>query len=59
VSLPVHKGQRLGTIRVYDGKELIAARPLVAARSISKPSRAARIGFYARRTVKHIWSWVT
>ena len=52
-------GQRLGTIRVYDGKRLLAARPLVAARAVSRPSLAARVGFYARRTAKHIWSWIS
>jgi D-alanyl-D-alanine carboxypeptidase (penicillin-binding protein 5/6) len=59
VSLPVHAGQRLGTIRVFDGRRLVAARPLVAARSVSKPSLFGRIGFYAKQTAKHIWSWVS
>jgi D-alanyl-D-alanine carboxypeptidase len=59
VSLPVRAGQRLGTIRVYSGKRLLAARPLVAARAVSRPSLAARVGFYARRTAKHIWSWIS
>ena len=59
VSLPVRPGQRLGTISVYDGKRLLASRPLVAARAVSRPSLPARVGFYAKRTAKHIWSWVT
>ena len=59
VSLPVRAGERLGTLRVFDGNRLLAARPLVAARAVSRPSLAARVGFYARRTAKHIWSWVT
>jgi len=59
VRLPVRAGQRLGTIRVYDGKRLLAVRPLIAARAVSRPSLAARVAFYARRTAKHIWSWVT
>ena len=59
VELPVRAGQRLGTIRVYDGKRVLAARPLVAARAVSRPSLAARVGFYARRTAKHIWSWIS
>jgi serine-type D-Ala-D-Ala carboxypeptidase (penicillin-binding protein 5/6) len=59
VSLPVRAGQRLGTIRVYEGKQLIATRPLVAAHAVSRPSLPARVGFYARRTAKHIWSWIT
>ncbi len=59
VSLPVHAGDRLGVIRVYTGKRLVAARPLVAARSIERPGLGGRVGFYARRTAKHVWSWFT
>jgi D-alanyl-D-alanine carboxypeptidase (penicillin-binding protein 5/6) len=59
VTLPVRAGQRLGTIRVFDGKRAIASRPLVAARAVSRPSLAARVGFYTRQTAKHIWSWIT
>jgi D-alanyl-D-alanine carboxypeptidase (penicillin-binding protein 5/6) len=59
VSLPVRAGQRLGTIRVYDGKRLLASRPLVASRAVSRPSLPARVGFYAKRTAKQIWSWVS
>ena len=59
VGLPVRAGQRLGTLRVYDGRRLLATRPLVAARAVSRPSLAGRVGFYAKRTAKHIWSWVS
>jgi D-alanyl-D-alanine carboxypeptidase (penicillin-binding protein 5/6) len=59
VRLPVRAGQRLGMIRVFDGKRPIAARSLVAARAVSRPGLASRIGFYAGHTAKHIWSWVT
>jgi D-alanyl-D-alanine carboxypeptidase (penicillin-binding protein 5/6) len=59
VSLPVRRGERLGVVRIYDGKRLIAARPLVAARSIARPGLAGRVGFYARRAAKHVWSWFT
>ena len=59
VSLPVHAGERLGTIRVYDGKRLVVTRPLVAAQAVSRPSLPARVSFYARQTAKHIWSWIT
>ena len=58
VSLPVNAGKRLGVIRVFAGKRLIASRPLVAARSIRRPGLAGRVGFYARRTAKHVWSWL-
>jgi D-alanyl-D-alanine carboxypeptidase (penicillin-binding protein 5/6) len=59
VRLPVRAGQQLGVIRVYSGKRLVASRPLVAARSIERPGLAGRVGFYAGRTAKHIWSWFT
>ena len=59
VSLPVRKGQRLGVVRVYEGRRLVGSRPLVAARSIARPGLAGRIGFYARRTAKHVWEWFT
>jgi serine-type D-Ala-D-Ala carboxypeptidase (penicillin-binding protein 5/6) len=58
-SLPVHAGERQGTIRVYSGKRLLAVRPLVARRTIERPGLAGRVGFYTRRTAKHIWSWFT
>ena len=59
VSLPVRKGSRLGTVRVLQGNRLVATRPLVAAQAVTRPSLAARVRFYARRTADHIWSWVT
>jgi len=59
VHLPVHKGDRLGVMRVFDGKRLLVTRPLVAARSVDRPTLPARVAFYARRTVKHVWSWLT
>jgi D-alanyl-D-alanine carboxypeptidase (penicillin-binding protein 5/6) len=59
VKLPVHAGEQLGVIRVYAGKRLLAVRPLVASRSIERPGLAGRVGFYARRTAKHVWSWFT
>jgi D-alanyl-D-alanine carboxypeptidase (penicillin-binding protein 5/6) len=57
--LPVRKGERLGTVRVYDGRRLLGARPLVAARAIARPGLGGRVGFYARRTAKHISGWFT
>jgi hypothetical protein len=46
-------------VRVYSGRRLLGTRPLFAARSIDRPGAAARVGFYARRTVKHVWGWFT
>lgn len=59
VSLPVRAGQKLGVVRVYEGRRLLAVRPLVAARSVKRPSLGSRVRFYARRTVKHLWGFVT
>jgi len=59
VALPVRAGATLGSVRVYQGTRLLAVRPLVAARSISRPSVSARISFYAKRTAKHAWGWFT
>jgi serine-type D-Ala-D-Ala carboxypeptidase (penicillin-binding protein 5/6) len=59
VSLPVHAGQPLGEVRVFDGAKLVAAAPLVANRSIGKPGTLGRVGWYAQRTADHIWSWLS
>lgn len=59
VELPVRKGQRLGDVRIYDGAELIASSPLVAAASISKPGLAARVAWYAEETLDSIGDLVT
>lgn len=58
VSLPVERGRRLGEVRLYAGGKLIGRRPLVAAESISRPGLGGRIGWYAGRTVHHIWGWI-
>jgi serine-type D-Ala-D-Ala carboxypeptidase (penicillin-binding protein 5/6) len=57
VALPVHAGDRLGVVRVLQGKRLLAAVPLVARSTRERPGLAGRVGFYTRRTVKHVWGW--
>ena len=57
LDLPVRKGQRLGEIRVYSGRRLIARRALVAERSVAEPSFGDRLGFYTGRTFDHIGDW--
>jgi len=57
-TLPVHKGQWLGWIRVYQGGRLLGREPLVASRAVTKPGVLARVGFYAEGTGRHIWSWL-
>jgi D-alanyl-D-alanine carboxypeptidase len=59
VSLPVREGQRLGEVRVYDRGKLLARVPLVADRSISRPGALGRVGWYATRTLDHIWGWIS
>ena len=59
VSLPVTRGQRLGEVRVYVGKRLVASSPLVATRTIARPGALGRSGWYARRTADRIWGWVS
>ena len=59
VALPVRRGQVLGEVQVYDGEELLVARPLVAADRVAKPDRLERIRWYAGRTVAHVWSALT
>jgi D-alanyl-D-alanine carboxypeptidase (penicillin-binding protein 5/6) len=57
VSLPVRAGTSLGMLRVYAGRRLLGVRPLVAERSVARPSLAGRVGFYARRTLHHLWGF--
>jgi D-alanyl-D-alanine carboxypeptidase (penicillin-binding protein 5/6) len=59
VSLPVRKGQQLGSVSVYDRGKLVSLVPLVADRSIESPGTLGRIGWYAGRTLDHIWGWVS
>jgi len=55
----VRKGQRLGVVRVYDGRRHVATVPLVAARAVPEPSLPARVWWTARRTVHHLFGLVT
>src|SRR5262249_2029269 len=55
--LPVARMQRVGEVRVYSGKRLVARRALVAQRSVSRPGFGGRVGFYVSRTFHHIGSW--
>ncbi len=59
VSLPVRRRERLGVVRIYDGRRLLGSRPLVAARSIARPGVAGRLSWYAGRTVHRVWGWVS
>jgi len=54
VSLPVVQGQRLGRVEIWDGPTLVGTRPLLAARSVSRPGLGGRLRWYATRTGHHL-----
>jgi len=56
--LPVTRGQTLGEVQLLQRGRLIGAVPLVAARSVKGPGFAGRAGWYARRTLHHMWGWI-
>jgi D-alanyl-D-alanine carboxypeptidase (penicillin-binding protein 5/6) len=58
VALPVHRGQQLGRITVWAGGSLLGSRPLLAARSVSRPGMGGRLRWYATRTVKDLWGLI-
>jgi serine-type D-Ala-D-Ala carboxypeptidase (penicillin-binding protein 5/6) len=57
LTLPVVRGTRVGELRVYSGRRVVARSPLVAGRSVSKPGLGGKLGFYAGRTLRHIGGW--
>jgi D-alanyl-D-alanine carboxypeptidase (penicillin-binding protein 5/6) len=57
LELPVEQGQRVGEVRVYSGRRLVARQPLIAERSVARPGFADRAGFYAGRTLTHVKDW--
>jgi serine-type D-Ala-D-Ala carboxypeptidase (penicillin-binding protein 5/6) len=59
VALPVRAGQRLGEVRVLDGRRLVARSPLVAARTVAEPGALSKVRWYATRTVQHLVGFVT
>lgn len=57
-SLPVAKGQRLGTVVVLDGSRVVARSPLVADRGVAAPGMLRRARYVAGRTVHHLLGWL-
>ncbi len=57
LELPVERGKRVGEVRVYSGKRLVARRALIVGRSVERPSFGSRVGFYTGRTFSHIGDW--
>ncbi len=58
VSLPVRRGQRLGTVSVYAGRTLLGTRALVADRTIEKPGLLGRARWYTGQAAHNAWSWL-
>ena len=54
-TLPVEAGQVLGEVTVRDGTRVIGTRELVASRTINKPGLGSRLGWYAGRTLHHLF----
>jgi len=59
LALPVRVGQVFGEVRVYQDGRLVGGRKLVAAVPARRPGLTGRVGFFAARTVHHVWSWLT
>jgi serine-type D-Ala-D-Ala carboxypeptidase (penicillin-binding protein 5/6) len=57
--LPVHRGQALGAVLVYQDRRLIGRVSLVAGRSVGRPGLAGRAAWYAGRTLHHMGGWFT
>jgi D-alanyl-D-alanine carboxypeptidase (penicillin-binding protein 5/6) len=57
--LPVTRGQQLGQVQLFQRGRLVGAVALVAGRSVARPGLAGRAGWYARRTLHHMWGWVS
>jgi D-alanyl-D-alanine carboxypeptidase (penicillin-binding protein 5/6) len=48
---PVGFGEAVGEVRVYDGKRLVARRPLIASQSVPVPGVTTKVGWYAGRAL--------
>jgi hypothetical protein len=57
--LPVRQGQVLGRVEIWAGRRLVGRRPLVASRTVNRPGAAARVRWYAGRTVRNLWGMFT
>jgi D-alanyl-D-alanine carboxypeptidase (penicillin-binding protein 5/6) len=57
--LPVSRGQTLGRVQIFQRGRPLGSVPLVASRSVARPGVGGRAGWYARRTLHHMWGLVT
>jgi D-alanyl-D-alanine carboxypeptidase (penicillin-binding protein 5/6) len=54
-ALPVSEGQSLGQVQIRQHGRLLGTVPLVASRPVARPGIGGRVGWYARRTLHHMW----
>jgi D-alanyl-D-alanine carboxypeptidase (penicillin-binding protein 5/6) len=59
LDLPVRRGEIVGRVEVWSGSRLLGQRALVASRAVGRPGLAARLGWYADRTVHNLFGLVT
>lgn len=59
VALPVRRGQTIGRIEVWSGARLLGSRPLQASRSVARPGMGGRLRWYATRTAKDLWGFIS
>jgi D-alanyl-D-alanine carboxypeptidase (penicillin-binding protein 5/6) len=59
VALPVSSGEALGSVQVWNGTHLLATRPLVASRSVARPSAVRRLRWYGKRAAHHLLGFFT
>jgi D-alanyl-D-alanine carboxypeptidase (penicillin-binding protein 5/6) len=55
IGAPVARGQRLGTVNVYQGRELLAQVPVVAAADVEAPTFFQRVGIFFTRIWRGIF----
>jgi D-alanyl-D-alanine carboxypeptidase (penicillin-binding protein 5/6) len=55
VSAPVAKGQRLGTMTIYQGDRMLAQVPLTAAADVPEPTFWQRVGFFFIRAWRGVF----
>lgn len=48
---PIGLGEAVGEVRIYDGDQLVARRPLVASQAVGEPGFGKRVSWYAGRAL--------
>ena len=55
LALPVAKGDRVGTVEVYEGIRLLASSDLVAAEAVGEAGLLAKARWYSTQTARNLW----